>query len=223
MAGDPGRPAEDQADPALPVIRVVDDDARLLKALSRLLRAAGFQVATFTSAEEFLFHRRHEPDSPGCVVLDLQMPGLNGLELQERIASEKEPLPVIFLTGTADVPSSVRAMKGNAVDLLTKPVLLDDLVSAVKCAFARDAEGREKRRQARELQARYESLTPRERDVVALVVRGHLNKQIAFELGTCERTIKAHRARIMAKMRAQSVADLVRAFERLAARKPGAS
>jgi len=222
MAGGPGRSAEDQADPAAPVIRVVDDDPRFLRALSRLLRTAGFQVATFNSADEFLFHRRHNPDSPGCVVLDLQMPGLDGLELQERIASEREPLPVIFLTGNADVPSSVRAMKGNAVDFLTKPVSLDDLVGAVKCALARDAEGRQERRQVRELQSRYDGLTPREREVLALVVRGLLNKQIASELGTCERTIKAHRAQVMAKMEVQSVADLVRAAERLAAKKPGA-
>ena len=140
---------------------------------------------------------------------------MSGLEVQDLCASEREPLPVIFLTGHGDVRSSVRAMKGNAVDFLTKPVCQDDLVGAVKRALALDAERREARRQLREFHSRYEELTPREREVMAMVVRGMPNKQIAFELGIVERTIKAHRAQVMAKMQAQSVADLVRIAERL--------
>jgi FixJ family two-component response regulator len=193
----------------------VDDDHHFLRAVSRLLRTAGFHVATFNSSDDFLNHCRLDQSTPGCVVLDLQMPGLGGLELQILVASGEEPLPVIFLTGHGDVPSSVRAMKSNAVDFLTKPVRQDDLVDAVKRALSLDSEGREARRQLRELQARYGELTPREREVLALVVRGMLNKQIAYELGIGERTIKAHRAQIMAKMQVQSVADLVRIAERL--------
>lgn len=219
VANNSGNPSVNPTNPAVPVVHVVDDDRSFLQAVSRLLRTAGFQVIAFDSAEDFLLHRRRRPDAPGCLVVDLQMPGLDGLELQDRVASEEEPLPVIFLTGHGDVPSSVRAMKRNAVDFLTKPVRLNDLVEGVKRAFARDAEAREDRRQMRELQARYERLTPREREVLALVVRGLLNKQIAYELGTVERTIKAHRAQVMAKMQVQSVADLVRVAGRLEARK----
>lgn len=198
-----------------PVVYLVDDDPSLLRAVSRLLRAAGFDVEVFGSAEEFISHYRNCPNTPGCVVVDLEMPGLSGLELQEFLKQQKEPLPVIFLTGHGDVFSSVRAMKRDAVDFLTKPVSVEDLVAAVKSALASDAEAREARRQERELVVRYEGLTHREREVLALVVRGLLNKQIAFELGTVERTIKAHRAQVMAKMQVQSLADLVRVAERL--------
>ncbi len=199
----------------LPVVHGVDDDQSFLRSVMRLLRAAGFQVMGFNSAEDFLSHRFQTPDTPGCVILDLNMPGLGGLELQEIVQRQNQPLPVIFLTGYGDVPSSVRALKQDAIDFLTKPVPADDLVAAVKRALERDSEAREKRHQEGELLARYESLTPREREVLALVVRGLLNKQIAFELGTAERTVKAHRAQIMAKMQVQSLADLVRATERL--------
>jgi FixJ family two-component response regulator len=198
-----------------PVIHIVDDDPSFLRALSRALRAAGFHVEAFGSAEDFLRHRRNSADAPGCLILDLQLPGLDGLELQEHLRQEKELLPVIFLTGHGDVPSSVRAMKGEAIDFLTKPVSTDDLVAAVRRAFTRDAAARESRKQERELLALYEGLTHRERQVLALVVRGLLNKQIAFELGTVERTVKAHRAQVMAKMRVQSLAELVRVSERL--------
>ena len=201
---------KDDPKDATPIVHLVDDDSSLLRALSRLLRSAGFHVEQFSSAEAFLQHRRNSPDTPGCAIVDLQLPGLNGLDLQENLRQENEPLPVIFLTGHGDVQSSVRAMKHDAVDFLTKPVCADDLMTAVRCAVAADAKAREARLEKRELLARYEKLTPREREVLALVVRGLLNKQIAFELGTVERTIKAHRAQVMAKMRVQSVAELVR-------------
>jgi len=199
----------------IPVVHIVDDDPSLRKAVSRLMRAAGFAVEVFSSAEDFL-RCLHQRDTPGCVVLDLEMPGMHGLEVQEIIKKHKEPLPVVFLTGHGDVPSSVRALKQEAVDFLMKPVSDDDLIAAVKRALARDAEAREARRQERELLERYERLTQRQREVLALVTRGLLNKQIAFELGTVERTIKAHRAQVMAKMQAQSLAELVLVTQRLA-------
>jgi len=188
---------------------MVDDDKSVLVSLARLLRSAGYQVEQFGSAEELLLYRRKFPDVPGCAIVDLQLPGLSGLELQESLRQQKDGLPVIFLTGHGDIPTSVRAMKSNAVDFLTKPVCDMDLLAAVERAVTTDAEAREARIQKDEIQARYEQLTPREREVMALVVRGLLNKQIAFELGTVERTIKAHRAKIMAKMQVQSVAELV--------------
>ena len=192
-----------------PIIYLVDDDASLLRALSRLLQAAGYQVKAFDSAEQFLSRGRSE--APGCAVLDLQMPDSSGLELQEALAQAEEPLPVVFLTSHGDVPSSVRAMKGGAVDFLTKPVRGNELVEAVQRALAHDALARETRRHKREWRTRYESLTPREREVFALIVHGLLNKQIADELRASERTIKAHRGRIMRKMGVQSPAELGRA------------
>jgi len=206
---------EDDRKSTEPVVHVVDDDPPVRRALSRLLHSHGFRVELFSSAEELLQHRCHSPGNPGCVIADLQLPGLNGLDLQETLRKEDEPLPVIFLTGHGDIRSSVRAMKGDAVDFLTKPVSESDLIPAIKRALAADAEARKERRQKRELLARYKELTPREREVMAMVVRGLLNKQIAFELGTVERTIKAHRAQIMAKMQVQSLAELVRVSGRL--------
>ncbi len=199
----------------MPVVHLVDDDPSLLRAVSRLMRADGFTVEVFDSAEAFLAYRDHGQDTPGCVVLDLEMPGMDGLEVQEILSRQREPLPVIFLTGHGDVPSSVRALKRNAIDFLQKPVPEDDLIAAVKRALASDAEARERRRREQELVTRYEGLTRRERQVLVLVARGLLNKQIAFELGTVERTIKAHRAQVMAKMQAQSLAELVLVTERL--------
>jgi FixJ family two-component response regulator len=201
-----------RASEAKPVVHVVDDDAFFLRAVSRLLAAAGFEVATYATADDFLARRA---DAPGCAVLDLHMPGPGGLEIQDALARVDDPLPVIFLTGRGDVQSSVRAMKGGAVDFLTKPVAADELAEAVRRAIAVDAAARAERREQRELRARYESLTRREREVFALVARGLLNKQVAGELGTTERTVKAHRARVMKKMRASSVADLARAADRL--------
>jgi FixJ family two-component response regulator len=199
----------------MPVVHIVDDDPSLLRAVSRLMRAAGFAVEVFSSSEAFLLHRVRCQDTPGCVVLDLEMPGLRGLEVQEIIRQQREPLPVIFLTGHGDVPSSVRALKHDAVDFLMKPVPAEDLVASVRRALACDAEARETRRRERELMTRYEGLTHREREVMALVVRGLLNKQIAGELGVVERTIKAHRAQVMAKMQVRSLAELVRETEHL--------
>lgn len=195
-----------------PVVHLVDDDPALLRAVALLLRTAGFLVQTFDSAEAFLARRG---SAPGCAVLDLHMPGPGGLELQQALGQADEPLPVIFLTGRGDVRSSVRAMKGGAVDFLTKPVSGEDLIDAVRRAMQIDATGRTGRRQRRELHARFESLTPRERQVFALVAQGLLNKQIAAELGTSERTIKAHRAKVMQKMAVDSVTDLARAAEKL--------
>ncbi len=195
-----------------PIVHVVDDDPSFLRAVSRRLRLAGMQVMAFSSVADFLASRGVEV--PGCVVLDLNMPEMDGLKLQEALLQSKDPSPVIFLTGQGDIPKSVRAMKQGAVDFLTKPVQGPDLLSAVNRALAVAAKGREARREKGTWQDRYESLTPREREVCALVVRGLLNKQIAYELGTSERTIKAHRAKVMEKMRVDSLAELVRAAER---------
>ena len=197
---------------ALPVVRVVDDDPSFLRAIVRRLEAAGFAVDPFPSGAAFLSTRN---EAPGCVVLDLRMEGVGGLDVQHALAEMDDPLPVIFLTGHGDVHSSVRAMKRGAVDFLTKPVAGDELVDAVRRALALDAAGREDRRVLRELRAKYTRLTPREREVFALVAGGLLNKQIASELGTSERTVKAHRAHVMRKLDVASVADLARAAERL--------
>lgn len=194
------------------IVRIVDDDPSFLRAAARRLEAAGFQVRTFGSAADFL---SADAGTPGCVVVDLRMPGAGGLELQEAIERCENPLPVLFLSGHGDVPSSVRAMKRGAVDFLVKPVAGDELVDAVCRALVLDASTRTDRRHVRELRSRYERLTVREREVMSLVVRGLLNKQIAGTIGTSERTVKAHRARVMQKMLANSVADLTRAAERL--------
>jgi FixJ family two-component response regulator len=191
---------------------VVDDDPSFLKAVSRLLRAAGLKVAPFASADQFLLE--HDPASPGCLVLDLAMPGLNGLELQEALSGRGSDRPIVFLTGTADVPMSVRAMKHGAVDFLTKPVRETALLAAVEAALRRDVANRRARDEQADLQHRWATLTPREREVLRHVIAGRLNKQIAAELGTVERTIKLHRANLMAKMKAGSVAELVRLTER---------
>lgn len=193
---------------AAPVIFVVDDDTPFLNAVARLLLAGGYQVKTYTSADEFL--KCHPADTPGCVVVDLRMPGSSGLDLQSALAKSENPLPVIFLTGRGDISSSVRAMKDGAEDFLTKPVKREDLFDAVQRALARNARDREMKAKARAFRTRYETLTPREREVMTLVVAGKLNKQIAAELGTVERTIKAHRAQVMQKMQVESVAELVR-------------
>lgn len=194
-----------------PIIYLVDDDPSFLRALSRRLRAEGYEVECFDTVEEFL--GRSRSDIPACAVLDLQMPGAGGLELQETLAEADDPLPVVFLTAHADVPSSVRAMKGGAVDFLRKPVRGDDLLEAIRLALTRGAAQREKRRQKREWGTRYERLSPREREVFVLVVRGLLNKQIADVLGVSERTVKAHRGQVMHKMGVQSGAELGRAVE----------
>jgi FixJ family two-component response regulator len=196
-----------------PVIHVVDDDSSFRAAVTRLLRAAKYEVRGYRSSSEFL---DSDPCAdPGCILLDLQMPGVNGLDLQQSLAQMEERLPIIFLTGHGDVPASVRAMKAGAVDFLTKPVTRETLLGAVKNALDVDAEGRAARAVLRDLRNRYENLTPREREVLAHVVSGKLNKQIAFDLGTSERTIKAHRARIMDKLAVRSVAELARIAQAL--------
>jgi two-component system, LuxR family, response regulator FixJ len=191
-----------------PVIHVVDDDPSFRTAVTRLLRAAKYEVRGYPSASEFL-----DSDSsagPGCILLDLRMPGASGFDLQQSLARMEERLPIIFLTGHGDIPASVRAMKAGAVDFLTKPVRREALLRAVQNALGVDAQGRAARAVLRELQDRYEKLTAREREVLAHVISGKLNKEIAFDLGAAERTIKAHRARIMEKLRTQSLAELVR-------------
>jgi FixJ family two-component response regulator len=196
-----------------PIIHVVDDDPSFRTAVTRLLRAANYKVRGYASAAEFL---NSDPCAdPGCILLDLRMPGVSGLDLQQSLARMEERLPIIFLTGHGDIPASVRAMKAGAVDFLTKPVRREALLRAVENALGVDSMGRTARAVLRELHNRYESLTPREREVLAHVVSGKLNKQIAFDLGAAERTIKAHRAAIMEKLRVQSVAELVRLAQEL--------
>ncbi len=198
--------------PDSPRVFVVDDEAPVRKALSRLLRAAGIAVAAFASPEEFL--AQYDRHMPGCLVLDLMMPGFNGLELQRTLDKKGSMLPIIFLSGRGDVPNSVQAMKGGAIDFLTKPVNDKDLLAAVRAAIERDGVSRREQAELTEIRARLATLTPREHEVLEHVVTGKLNKQIAAKLGTAEKTIKVHRARVMAKMKVQSVAELVRLAER---------
>jgi FixJ family two-component response regulator len=196
-----------------PIVHVVDDDDSLRTAVTRLLRAAGYQVRGHCSAGEFLLAR--PGDAPGCIVLDVDMPGPSGLDLQAGFRERDDALPIIFLTGHGDIPMSVQAMKAGAVDFLTKPFQRDALLSAVRTALARDAETRTARDRVSILRSRQEALTARERAVFALVVAGKLNKQIAAELGTSERTVKAHRAQVMEKMQAASLAELVHVADQL--------
>ena len=193
---------------APPIIHLVDDDPSFRKALTRLLRATKYEVRSYASAPEFV--DSHARGTGGCIILDLKMPGVSGLELQESLANVDEPLPIIFLTGNGNIPATVRAMKAGAIDFLTKPVERETLLRAVENALERDAAERGSRAILRDLRERYQTLTAREREVLAHVVGGKLNKQIAFDLGTTERTIKAHRAKIMDKLSAQSVAELTR-------------
>jgi FixJ family two-component response regulator len=196
-----------------PIIHIVDDDLSFRTAVTRLLRAAKYEVRGYASAAEFL---ESAPSAElGCILLDLRMPGASGLDLQQSLSRMEERLPIIFLTGHGDIPASVRAMKAGAVDFLTKPVRREALLTAVQDALGLDAKSRAARAASRELTARYESLTPREQEVLAHVLSGKLNKQIAYDLGTAERTIKAHRASIMEKLRVQSVAELVRLAQEL--------
>jgi FixJ family two-component response regulator len=192
---------------------LLDDEPGMVKALTRLLRAEGFTVRGFTSAKAFLESYRAEDLS--CLVLDVAMPGLNGLELQERLTHAGILLPIVFLTGHGDIPMSVQAIKAGAVDFLTKPVNDAGLLRAVRAALRRAADQRDVMAEMAVLRQRFASLTPREREVMAHVVAGQLNKQIAGDLGTGEQTIKVHRARVMEKMAVDSLADLVRAGERL--------
>ena len=197
----------------VPLIHVVDDDDSVRTALMRLLRAKGYETRAYRSAGEFLMSER--ASTPGCVILDVNMPGPSGLDLYDSLMKEGSSMPVIFLTGHGDIPMSVRAMKAGAVDFLTKPVRREVLMAAIATALARGEEQRAESDQKRILRERYEKLTAREREVFVRVSDGRLNKQIAADLGTSERTIKAHRAQVMDKMSAGSVADLVRAADQL--------
>ncbi len=198
--------------PPAPTVFVVDDYAPVRSSISRLLRAAGFAVAAFASAEQFL--AQYDPHMPGCLILDLAMPTTDGLELQRLLAKTGSVLPIIFLTGEGDIPKSVRAMKQGASDFLTKPVNDEDLLAAVRVAIEKDRALRREQAELSEVRTRLATLTPREREVLEYVVTGKLNKQIADDLGTVEQTVKVHRARVMQKMRVQSVAELVRLTER---------
>lgn len=198
-----------------PIIHIVDDDASFQLAVARLLRASHFEVRTYQNAGDFLLHLPE--DTPGCILLDLCMPGPDGLALQEALAARPEPLPIIFLSGHADVPTTVRAMKAGAVDVLTKPVQRETLLEAIRRALARDGEARTGRDRLRAWRERYTSLTPREREVLERVVAGKMNKEIAVELGAAERTIKAHRAQVMQKLNVVSVTELVRIADALRA------
>ena len=197
---------------------LLDDEPGMLKALTRLLEAEGFKVRAFTSAKAFL--ESYHPEALGCLVLDVAMPALNGLELQQRLTQSGVLLPIVFLTGRGDIPMSVRAVKAGALDFLTKPVKDADLLGAVRAALRRAAEQRDLISEMTLLRQRYSSLTPREREVMAHVVAGKLNKQVADALGIGEHTVKVHRARVMEKMGVESLADLVRAAERLGLGQP---
>lgn len=199
---------------------LVDDDASVRKALSRLLKSAGYQVQSFASAREFLDSQFVEVVEGACLVLDVSMPGLNGFDLQKELEAASAVLPIIFITGHGDIPMSVKAMKSGAVDFLAKPVKDKTLLAAVEQALARAEREAAERTELASVQRRLASLTPREREVMALVVRGLLNKQIAFELGTVEKTVKVHRARVMEKMAARSLPELVRLAERAGLGKP---
>ncbi|MCP4615703.1 MAG: response regulator transcription factor [Bradyrhizobium sp.] len=195
-------------------IHVVDDDDSFRTAIERRLKLAGYQVATYPSAQQLL-DRLPDENETGCILLDVQIPGLSGPELQGRLNQLGSTLPIVFLTGHADTPTTVRTIKAGAEDFLTKPVESEKLLDAIGRAMARHAATRDERHRLDEMQALVEALTPRERQVFLLVVRGKLNKQIAHELGTTERTIKAHRHQVMEKMRVQSLAELVTLADRL--------
>jgi FixJ family two-component response regulator len=201
-----------------PTIFVIDDDASVRKSLSRLLRSAGYTIETFPSAEEFL--RREHFDGVGCIVLDVQMPGLSGMDLQEELSKADYHMPIIFITGHGDIPMSVQAMKKGAVDFLTKPCDDEQLLRAVENATEKDGQGRTEYHEVQDIRRRIESLTAREHEIFRYVITGMLNKQIALELKIAEKTVKVHRGRVMEKLGANSVAELVRLAEKVGIEPP---
>jgi len=196
-----------------PVVFVVDDDPSVRSSLKFLMSSVGLQVESFDSADALL--QRKLPDSPSCLVLDVRLRGLSGLDFQRELAARNCHMPIIFITGHGDIPMSVRAMKAGAVEFLTKPFRDQDLLDAVRIALEKDRERRERKKEVSDLKERFNSLTPREQKVISMVVSGMLNKQIADQLGTAENTVKVHRSRAMEKMHAQSVAELVKMIAKL--------
>ena len=196
-----------------PVVFVIDDDPSVRSSLKFLISTVGLQVESFDSADSFL-HRK-PPDVPCCLVLDVRLPGLSGLDFQRELTARDIRIPIVFVTGHGDIPMSVRAMKAGAVEFLTKPFRDQDLLDGIRIALERDRDRREQEKEASDLQQRFESLTHREQEVIFMVASGMLNKQIAGQLGTAENTVKVHRSRAMEKMHAQSLADLVRMIVKL--------
>ena len=198
---------------AEPIVFVIDDDPSVRRAIRRLIGSVGLQVELFGSAQEFL--RRKRRDAPSCLVLDIRLPGISGLDFQRELAAANIHIPIIFITAHGDIPMTVRAMKAGAVEFLTKPFHDQDLLDAIHVALERDRDKRKQEAEIAILRQRWESLTPREREVLPLVVSGLLNKQIAWEIGTSETTVKVHRSQLMRKMGADSLAELVRLAERI--------
>jgi FixJ family two-component response regulator len=201
-------------------VYIVDDEETVRRSLSRLVRSVGLNAETFGSAQAFLDHGR--PDRPACLVLDVRLPGLSGLDLQSALGPIQHRVPIIFISGRGNIPMSVRAMKGGALDFLRKPLESQELLDAIQRALARSREGLAQEAERARIERRLANLTPREREVLALVVTGMLNKQIAAELGAAEKTVKVHRGRVMKKMEAESVADLVRMTQRAGINAPPA-
>jgi RNA polymerase sigma factor (sigma-70 family) len=196
-----------------PIVFVVDDDPSVRRSIKRLIGSVGLQVELFGSAQEFLLSKR--PDAPSCLVLDIRLPGISGLDFQQELAEANIHIPIIFITAHGDIPMTVRAMKAGAVEFLPKPFRDQDLLDAIQLALERDRARRQQEAEMAVLRARFESLSPREREVVGMVVSGMLNKQIAADIGTTENTVKVQRSRAMEKMQAQSLTDLVKMIEKL--------